>query len=706
MKFDKDTLVKQRFWVALAIAMPLALGAIFFLITVVSAEIGRKRDELEKAKSGIKVESGAKNEKNIEVKTKEADKVVDQKDKAWQKAWLEQESLQPWPKDLEKEFFFRNGLFAVEIKVLPKTAELKTEEKNRFAGTITSSFSEDPKTLIAGDPARVMVRGEGKKPQTVMFWRSGETKVLDESGDELKRKEFEDLKKGDRVIIKYQQARYFDEPLTATERRLYTKRTSGPNSAYDSQIEEILKLVTPVNEKGEGACWLGNWQYKEGQMPPVGAKFFRYVPEWADQHDISSETWLAQEDLWIQRGMYTIVKIANEYVSKFQDVTGDDSNKPSATRKFRNPYWDLELTLAGDETVPLLNVKITNRLARRQKLDLKFKVQFSKDQPGEVITIGGVPLDPKIEDNLKKEGRKDTEVKTVKLSPGLPHDEILGVEQVLTWETSAVKRIEQLAFGTNFGAEMAFSHRTVVESLRSLKEEAKKEDPAAAQDPEGKLPGPGFGPGPGGRGGEGARGEGGPGGFGFGGLGQGMPAQDLTPNLLIKVRYQEVTDQFRRLPVAMVLVVDQDHIERVLTSFRNSPFRFKMTQLVINRYPFSLQPQVMQEGIEGEGAPGQPVNPFGGNPFAGNPFMPRGGGGPGSSSPAPGAGDLAGGLPGFGPGPGVPGPGEGGLGGLGGQAAPEDLDPNIELVIYGEITLYNRYPPREAPPAAPAPEQK
>jgi hypothetical protein len=131
-------------------------------------------------------------------------------------------------------------------------------------------------------------------------------------------------------------------------------------------------------------------------------------------------------------------------------------------------------------------------------------------------------------------------------------------------------------------------------------------------------------------------------------------------NNLWKDRYIEVTKQARRLPIAVVLIVDQDHVDRVLNAFNNTPLRFLTTQVLLNHYPRSVRPTFLAS--------------------------------------APGAGP---GFPGPGfpmPGPGYPSPGNF-PGGPAGQEGSADMEANIELVIYGVVTLYERFPPRPTPTA-------
>src|SRR5205085_9242704 len=77
----------------------------------------------------------------------------------------------------------------------------------------------------------------------------------------------------------------------------------------------------------------------------------------------------------------------------------------------------------------------------------------------------------------------------------------------------------------------------------------------------------------------------------------GGPAAVLDAN---RRRYLEVTDQVRRLPVALVLVVDQMFIPDVLVAYSNSPFRFYTVQTHWRRFHGSLG--TAQGGGTGGGA--------------------------------------------------------------------------------------------------------
>jgi hypothetical protein len=89
---------------------------------------------------------------------------------------------------------------------------------------------------------------------------------------------------------------------------------------------------------------------------------------------------------------------------------------------------------------------------------------------------------------------------------------------------------------------------------------------------------------------------------------------------LVSDRYFDVTPQARRVPVAVVLIVDPAHVTRVETAFANSPLRFLINQVLINRYPRSVRPDTSSDTVVAESSGSGP----GGYPLA--PMMPSFGG--------------------------------------------------------------------------------
>jgi len=632
MKFDKDTVIKHHFWFLLATAMPLALVGILILMTVVSAEIAKNRKDLDSALKGANV-SDAKNDEWITQKRKEVDKAKIREKEVWEEAYNLQKNLFTWPDEIERKFDFKHGFFASVIKadkgaavapVDPKTEELSPIK--HFNGTVVA-VDEDPETNVV-----TMKVSDGKERPRI--FRPMRKMNLTRDGKTINHPR--GFEKGDKVAITYVVGKYFNDPLTDEEQNLFGDADRG----YKTQIAGIIEKVQPLKVKGDGVVQLGTWLYGHQKNQPIlpegNAPFFRYVAkEWDVRGDISAEAWMAQEDLWIQRELYGLVRQANDMVSVLQGKGGAEENK---WYTFTNPYWKLDLNLANKK----VSAKIKNLLSRRQRLDFSFLVTFREGENVEPIKvrIPGEPIDP-------------GEERVIDPQPivGLPSG-IYRVEQEINWESAAVKRIEQISMGSLAESDCCHSHRTFPEGLKSFAPAPVK---AAA-------PGPG-GP-PGGPGGDMKM----PQGLGGkGGLGAGKEEGKKTRNGLSPERYiEQPTPQVRRVPFGISLIVGQEHIDRILFVFSKSPLRILMTQVIIDRYPHSVRPTGLNQGGQGN-APGGRVGGGG----LGIPGFPGGFGGIGQNAPAPAAGGNS-------------------------------QETNMEMVIYGIASLYQRYPPRPAESATPA----
>ena len=64
-----------------------------------------------------------------------------------------------------------------------------------------------------------------------------------------------------------------------------------------------------------------------------------------------------------------------------------------------------------------------------------------------------------------------------------------------------------------------------------------------------------------------------------GGAKQAAASARTTSNGLITRRYTDVTDQVRRMPLAVVVIADQAHIPEVETALANSRLRLQITQV-------------------------------------------------------------------------------------------------------------------------------
>ncbi len=629
MKFDKEIVLKHKFWLLLIVTLPLSLIAIFYLVTSVSGEISATNDAIKKDLTAFLKNHAIRKDSEIKEMEKAAKFEKSQEAVLWEQAFAHQEDLFLWPKEVEDKFNFRAGMFAQKIQIL-KGGENPKDDKNTIHGEVVEQLATSMK-----------LKGADQKVHTIY-----PAFVVSIVGGDVQ--SFGKIEPGTHVAVTYNRGKYFNEELTNNE--LDTYKRPG---VYESQIRPILLQVQPVNDKGDGVVQLGQWLYKDSEAVPSWSKqeqfFLNFLDKgWSEDStgNLSEEAWLAQEDLWIQTEVYRLIRMANDFVAVFEGKGGSAKDTVST---FRNPYWELGLKWDGGKR---LKVTMKNLLDHKQKRDLlKFRVWFGDKIEPDEIAVGGKPVGPR--------GSKEAEVTSdITLPEDRARKSITKVEQVLTWETAAVKRIDYITVGSMGSTETAHSHRTFTDGLQPLKEKDPNAPPPGLTPPPNAPPGgapPPVAP-PINRRTPGRR-----------TTGPARPIRDqgsneTTKHGLIRNQFWNYLDdngtprpagtplpQFRRVPVAITLIVDQDHIFRTQAAFNNSKLRFLTTQVLLNRWADTLQPQIPKDGIS--------VGPTTGR-------RPQ-------SAPQ--------------------------------ATSPDNMETNFEMVIYGVVTLYDRYPPMvtAAGPVAP-----
>lgn len=601
LNIDKEKILKNKFWILLVVAVPMILASQYIVLGPVAEDISKTRkkvdSELKKARD---IKPPYYNGNNIEAKLKQAAEVSEKEKEIWRQLYARQEPSLFWPAAFEKEFPMNTGKFLRELKFV-EAGEFPVDDKHRFTGK-----------LVDRDNISITVAAkDGKKER---FFRVGKDEMKLEKG-----MSFFNLPKDQNVTVTYQTGRYFGDQLSDVEISVYSQ-------SYASQIRPILDIVDPVNDEGEGVVILkGEWfpPKRSSERPPANAQFLRFVQKWNTDADISEEAWIAQEDLWLQKEFYRLIRQANDYVGKME---GGPIKSRNVAGTFKNVYFELTLKLLSADK---LSVTIRNLQPHRQRLEVKFKVRFTDEKGGgdsvEKILIEGEPLDP-----ADPQGKgKDSLTTVVNLETGPSRGGIASVEQVLTWETAAVRRIDLISIGSLAANETSLSHRAFPGGVHPLKAPPKVDAPVDIDADQQRARVPKF-----------------PAGGRFDPKNP-QAMQGLLVNGLIKDRYVEPpTAQTRRLPVAIVLIVDQDHVDRVLTSFSNSPFRFVLNQMLMNRYPNTVRPVLptLEKGFEKK-------------------FNPR------DFAKVPPAQTQQ-------------------------MTGEEVTEANVELVLYGTVTLYERYPPR------------
>lgn len=485
----------------------------------------------------------------------------------------------------------------------------------------------------------------------------------------------------------------------------------------------------------------------------------RHVSDFGQYQLNKDQVWLMMEDIWVQRSMLDAVRSINADMATFRravrdkdgnvvvDPSYDDKGQkweggkkvetPEPEKKkalFRSRTWGLDLELVREGSSHRLVGTLTNLSERLQLMGvgnvMTLHVWFSKDPTAAplVFKIGGEFLPGKGAVKRGPDG-KDGPANVLSIVPIDDHvlpaamsaDEIVRVEQVFDVRTVPVKRIEALALGF-------LDARNAAAQLKAPL--FIKDDPATDPGAAGGAAAAGFGSGDGpppmpGAGGPppgltGA-GAGGFGGFGGGNNAARKVAWGAGPLAAVtdgnKRRYLEVSGQVRRMPVGIVVVVDQSYMEDTLLAFANSPLRFQITQVAWTRFRGTLAGIGATSG--GSSGPGAGID-FGGGTvnFGGSGDPDDRGGGYGSYGPRPG-GPGAGGIskPGFGSGFGPSGPsgptgpfGPGGPTGPFGPGSPSNPTAStvsesqitsglVELSIYGIVSLYEKYEAPKPPDA-------
>lgn len=607
LNIDKDQLLKNKFWIMLIVAVPLILAGQYIVMGPVAEDIEKTKKKVT-AELRKPINPPFYNNDNIEKKNAEAKAIQKQEREWWGQLYAEQAPSLFWPKGFEDVYPMMTGKFLRELKYTDAGNPPGPDDQHHFSGKLISR-------------GNISITVQGKDNKKEVFYRTARDDMR------LGGLDFFNLPVDKDVQVTYQTGRYFNDKLTDTEQANYLKE-------YSSQIRPILSIVEPVNDEGEGVVILKDWLVpkKAKELPPATVGFLRFVPSpWKADADISEEAWLAQEDLWIQKEFYRLIRQANDYVGK---MDGKGVTALNTTATFKNIYFELNLKLLSADK---LQVTIKNLQNRRQKLEVKFRVTFIEEGGKESIdkiTVEGEPLDP-IGTQDAKGKAKDSLTQVIDLPSGLNRKGIADVEQALTWDTAAVRRIDLISIGSASPAEMSLNHRTFPDGLKPLKPDPKIEVPQAGGDGDGGRirPRQGDFPPPG---------------------GPGALLPGVLVNGLNKYRYSEPpSEQTRRLPVAISLIVDQDHVDRVLTAFSNSKYRFVLNQMLINRYPLSVRPNLALNEKAGPGG----VFPKG---FPPRPMFPGPGGVPDAN-----------------------------------QGGDEETEANVELVLYGTVTLYERFPPRD-----------
>jgi hypothetical protein len=474
-------------------------------------------------------------------------------------------------------------------------------------------------------------------------------------------------------------------------------------------------------------------------------KVLRHVNSWGNAVLSSEQIWLIMEDIWVQRSLLTAIRDVNQLISEFRrvkyvkngavvdDPLREAREKDPLRRRFENRTWAVELEVKTEGTKRYLTGRLINLTNRLQLMGINNTMilnvwlntvpnapPFEFRIGGEFLPGAGTTKTKKLTDKDGKEtGKEETvpanvleidELTKDNLIPASYGDvtEIVKVEQVLDMRTVPVRRIEALELGfrdSRYAASQMFQPK--FKDWEAKEGDAASGTVATTPQPGGpmgntgtSLDKPGMvGP---------PSGIGGP--FGMPGMGGSTTSQTTHGGGSLeavingnKKRYITVNPQVRRMPVGIVVVVDQAYLQDVLLAFANSPLRFQITQVTWKRFRGTLDG--LGTGGGGGGSSSDPVYTGGGN--VSSEFTMPGPGKGGSmfgppmgfkppvgmpTSPGPSMGGMQPGMPAGGP----SGPFFGGSGTMTTVSESQLTAGLIELSVYGVVSLYEKYSPEQA----------
>jgi hypothetical protein len=543
------------------------------------------------------------------------------------------------------------GSIASQARAAFNTSQAAVTRLNKAPNDFANGLWEDPLKKQEGVVKKrksVVWKEAWHTQDTLMTWPGDRTAPLD--------KELADA--------------YFLDPIKEDRYRRHYAET-----LYADQWSEFKNAIVPAYYQG------GSY---EAVLHPITT--------WEHAPPTSEECWLAQEDLWVKRELVDIIRNAIQATKRFDKVEVDTKKEPPpegtlAVHRFRNPNWEVTLFLRKekDGLVISSDSTIKNISADHRRLPLA-GVVLRVEQTKGGATRGPVDLVAEGEplpwgENPVVINKKSTQVP--EFNPADP----LEVQQDLNWSTSPIKRLDRIEIGNKDARSHRFAKVALVAKAAPGAKEENKDTPPSSNTP--GSPGSGnpmYGPGM-------TSSPTGP-------TGSSKPGTE-SKSTVDRERYIDLSDQVRRLPVAMVLVVDQAHIQDVLAAVSNSRLRIWTTQYLWEHVrgiqpPSSGQSQLRTEGPSRPSA--GPAGKYGmGSRPPGGLSSPMG---PGSGLP-----------PGFGgptspmsPGPTTTPPGTGDTGNRPTGFVADEDDPNlVQLVVYGIASLYERYPPKAAPGQTPTP---
>jgi hypothetical protein len=544
MKFDKQNMVKNRFWIGLG-----AFGFFFFIAFAILAfgdAIGNAKKDYDTVSKDLKSSSNPKHVPTYVPPWQDHTKAYKaHKEKAWEQAWDYQKNLLTWPEDGLRERWAKGGA-------------------KDFKGWVASQ-QEDAARLKAD---LTNFRSEYKNQ----------------------------FKKLDQVVVP---------------------------AEFHGGLVGFEQLMAPVGG-GEGGMGMGG---KGGIGPPQGgipasggrpgadSSGRNIVNLWSQTLPPNlEEAWIAQEDFAVKRELLLAIGAAIKSAARlepgpagfWQSVGTDDTPTSEEVKRYRchNNHWELDLLLKKTGPNGSWVLVRTESTLRNVDLDRRpLNVSSTKDErnPDSMLQFRVLRQSDKGDRSVLLEIQSETLAwgASIKLStprkvdpnnpappkandppeemPFVAPDDIKEIDQVLDWESSPIRIIEDL----RIGCAPALGQRLADIPLKAGFGFEKREEDKPATPPQTNAGSSPSNPSGSNASGSGPRSVGGPPGGPGGAAAMTVSATDI--NRLDRNRYLHVTEQSRHLPFGMALIIEKNQVPEILAALANTPLKVQLIQIDVQR---------------------------------------------------------------------------------------------------------------------------
>ncbi len=429
-KFDKDTLVKHRFWIMLGTTGLLVF--ICWLVLVFSssgaAEKKKYNDTLDSVK---KLEQGKpKNQNWIAPWVEYGDKFTKQKDGVWQQGWDTQKDMYTWPSRDKARF---DKILWYDQDVGPDSIEAR----KMFGKTLYVEQFKDLEKLV--------------------------TPVEFNGGDA-----------GFKVIMGPSSKGGSGGPMPGGP------MPGGPPGGKKGGMGP------------EGGSFPGS--FGGSGSSSSNASFESVFAGYEQTPPTMEEIWLAQEDLWVKRELLKIVHAALDEYATFKPVEiSKDEPMPEGNyqsrHRFRNPSWEITLliekvkekgamvsSISPHSTIKNIAASRRTQLVANGRTGKGLKFLLTQNGAEVPMVIEGEPVPY----GGSVEFKKATSVDSIDFTNPF------GVKQVLEWATSPIRRIDDLRTAKN-------SHRLAAKALTFNPQLYKEPEKVDVPDTKPEMPtGPGM----------------------------------------------------------------------------------------------------------------------------------------------------------------------------------------------------------------------